>query len=54
VPYNLARDIGGDTKRLDDLMDRCVRDVMASGKSKISAIAICKASIQKSERKKKK
>jgi len=37
----------GGERSLEDLakMEKCVKDVMAQGKSKSSAIAICKVSI---------
>jgi hypothetical protein len=53
MPYNIAKKLGGDTPSVDARMERCVADLMAQGKSKISAVAICKASIQKSLAKKK-
>jgi len=52
VPYGLSKKIGGDTAANDALMERCIKDVMAQGKPKLTAILICKASIQKSKAKK--
>lgn len=52
MPYGIKKALGGDTPAVDARMDRCVKDVMATGKSKISAVLICKASIQKSLAKK--
>jgi len=53
MPYGLSKKIGGDTPANDALMERCVKDVMAQGKSKLSAVLICKSSIQKSKMRKK-
>jgi len=53
VPYGLSKKIGGDTAANDALMERCVQDVMATGKSKLSSVLICKASIQRSKMRKK-
>jgi hypothetical protein len=47
MPYGISKKIGGDTPANDARMERCVQDVMRSGKSKLSAILICKASIQR-------
>ncbi len=51
MPYGLAKKAGGDSPANDAAMERCVQDVMRTGKSKLSAILICKASIQKSREK---
>jgi hypothetical protein len=40
--------VGGDTPNTDAKMERCVAQVQASGHDKVSAIKICKASIEKS------
>jgi ribosomal protein S7 len=53
MPYGVSKDVGGDSPRNDSLMERCVRDLMAQGKPKEQAIRICKASIQRSLRAKK-
>jgi hypothetical protein len=37
VPY------GGTTKSQDAKIERCVKDLMAQGKDKVTAIRICKA-----------
>ena len=48
MPYGLSKKIGGDTPANDAKMERCVQKVMARGKvTKLSAILICKSSIQK-------
>lgn len=47
MPYGLSKKIGGDTAANDARMERCIQDVMRQGKSKLSAILICKASIQR-------
>ena len=52
MPYNVARDVGGDSPQNTALMERCVQHVMASGKPKQNAIAICKSAIQASKRRK--
>lgn len=54
MPYGMSKKIGGDTKAIDARMERCVKDLTAKGHNKLSAIAICKSSIQKSEMRKKK
>lgn len=51
MPYGLAKDIGGDTAALDAKMADCVTAVQKSGQSKVNAIRICKAAIQRSARK---
>lgn len=50
MPYGMK---GGDTPSKDARMERCVKDVVAKGNSKMSAILICKSSIQKSDTRKK-
>jgi ribosomal protein S7 len=45
MPYGFPKAQGGDSKSNDALMERCVTKVMATGKSKESAIRICKVSI---------
>ena len=47
MPYGLAKAIGGDTPGNDQKMERCIAQVMAKGNSKLSAVQICKAAIQK-------
>lgn len=53
MPYGVSKDVGGDSQSNDSLMERCVTQVMAQGKDKVTAIKICKASIQRSLRSKK-
>lgn len=53
MPYGIAKSAGGDSAANDAKMERCVKELMAQGKSKISSVLICKASIQKSQSKKK-
>lgn len=45
MPYGIAKSAGGDSAANDAKMERCVKDVMAKGHSKLSAILICKTSI---------
>jgi hypothetical protein len=47
MPYGISKALGGDSKATDARMERCVADVMASGKPKLNAVLICKSSIQK-------
>lgn len=49
MPYNVDKDLGGDSKENTGWMERCVTKVEKSGKSKSSAIAICKAQMKKSK-----
>lgn len=46
-PYGMPIDMGGDNKSNDKWMENCVNKVMKQGKSKESAIAICKATYMK-------
>ena len=50
MPYGLSKKSGGDSPSNDAKMERCIQDVMAQGKSKLSAILICKTSIQRSKK----
>lgn len=43
MPYGISKAAGGDTKANTAKMDKCVLGVMKTGKSKQSAIRICKA-----------
>ena len=43
--YGIPKDAGGDSPSNTSRMERCVEKVMASGKSKESAIRICKTSM---------
>jgi uncharacterized protein YoaH (UPF0181 family) len=45
MPYGMPKSQGGDTPAVDAKMERCVQQVMAQGKSKESAIRICKAAM---------
>lgn len=45
MPYELPESIGGDSKENIAKIESCVRDLMSKGKSKSSAVAICKASL---------
>jgi hypothetical protein len=47
VPYGVAKAAGGDSANNDALMERCVEKLQAKGYSKVSAIKICKVSIQR-------
>ena len=47
MPYSLKKSVGGDTPALDAKMERCVSNLQAQGHDKVSAIRICKASIQR-------
>ncbi len=47
MPYGLPKSKGGDTAASDAWMERCISDVQAKGKSKLSAILICKAQFSK-------
>ena len=46
MPYGLSKKIGGDTAANDAKMERCIQKVTATGKNKLQAILICKASLQ--------
>ena len=48
VPYGIKKSLGGDTAATDARVARCVQDLQQQGHSKLSAILICKASIQRS------
>jgi hypothetical protein len=51
VPYGFKKSLGGDNAANDSKMERCVQQVMAQGHSKVSAIRICKFSLQRSMQK---
>lgn len=53
MPYGVAKDVGGDNPHNSSLMERCVANLTGQGKTKEQAIRICKASIQRSLRSKK-
>lgn len=48
MPYGMSKKVGGDTPNTDAKMEQCVAKVQAEGHDKVSAIRICKASIEKS------
>lgn len=45
MPYGIPKDAGGDSPDNVEKMHRCVESVMQTGKSKESAIRICKSSM---------
>lgn len=47
MPYGLPKSIGGDSKKNDAKMEKMVSAIQASGKDKVSAIKIAKASMEK-------
>ena len=47
MPYGLKKSVGGDSPALDAKMERCVANLQAQGHDKVSAIRICKVSIQR-------
>jgi hypothetical protein len=47
MPYGVSKKIGGDSPANDARMESCVQQVMSRGSSKVSAIRICKASLQR-------
>lgn len=47
MPYGMP-----DPANQDERMERCVADLVAKGRSKVSAIKICKAGIIEADRKK--
>jgi len=47
MPYGLPESIGGDSKENIAKMESCIKEVMQQGKSRTSAVAICKASLIK-------
>jgi hypothetical protein len=47
MPYGVDKEQGGDSKENDKWMERCVQRVMAGGKDKGSAVAICKTTLKK-------
>lgn len=47
MPYGLAKSVGGDTPELNAKVEACVNRLTAKGYSKVSAIKICKVSIQR-------
>jgi len=53
MPYGLSKKIGGDTAANDAKMERCIARLTAQGKPKLTAVLICKASIQGTTKRKK-
>lgn len=51
MPYGIQKSIGGDSEENDGWMEKCVARVQETGKSKSSAIAICKAQLKKNKTK---
>ena len=47
MPYGMKN---GDTPEKDAKMESCVRDLMSQGHDKISAIKICKSSIDRNKK----
>ena len=47
MPYGMSKASGGDTQANDAKMEDCVSRLQAKGYSKVSAIKICKVSIQR-------
>lgn len=47
MPYGIARSVGGDTPALDKKVEDCIARLTAKGYSKLSALKICKVSVQK-------
>ena len=47
MPYNLPKEIGGDSSENTSKMESCVKELVKKGKAKNSAIAICKSSLIK-------
>jgi hypothetical protein len=46
LPYGIAKSKGGDTPANDAKLERCVSSLMGKGYDKVSAIRVCKASLQ--------
>jgi hypothetical protein len=44
-PYGIAKEKGGDSPSNVAKMERCVKHLMAQGRTKQSAIRICKSSM---------
>lgn len=51
MPYGISKEDGGDSPSNVRWMEDCVAKVMKTGKSKQSAIAICKAQLKKKKQK---
>lgn len=50
MPYGYPKRLGGDSPANDSRMEVCVQQVMKRGADKVSAIRICKASLEKAGR----
>jgi hypothetical protein len=53
MPYGVDKKLGGDSPENVKWMENCVAAVVQTGKSKQSAIAICKTQLAKKKSKKK-
>jgi ribosomal protein S7 len=52
MPYGFPKALGGDNAQNDAKMERCVQHVMETqGKSKASAIRICKVALERAAEK---
>lgn len=47
MPYSISKRSGGDSSGNDAWMERCVKRVQGQGHSKGSAVAICKANLER-------
>jgi hypothetical protein len=52
MPFGIKKSVGGDNAANDAKMERCVANLQAKGHDKVSAIRICKVSIQRAAAKK--
>lgn len=52
MPYGIAKSAGGDSAANDARMERCIKELTSQGKPKLTAILICKSSVQKAAKKK--
>jgi hypothetical protein len=50
MPYGIPKDIGGDSEENEKWMKKCISSVMEGGKSKDSAVLICKKQLIKTRR----
>jgi hypothetical protein len=46
MPYGISKKAGGDSAANDAKMERCIARLTSQGKPKLTAILICKSSIQ--------
>ena len=49
MPYGVDKSVGGDSPTNVSWMEKCVKKVMAQGKDKGSAIAICKTTLKQTK-----